>query len=105
MDEIGIEQLKNVISDTELFKTANSPMQVIPNFLYDFIRLFVNNLSPKKIFDPWLTRDSYSIIENFENFRGITINQKEYELLINGLLKDLNKITRGDGLEIIEKEH
>ncbi len=103
-NEIGIEQLKNVISDTNLFKTAHSQMQVIPEFIYDFIKLFVDDLNPKNIFDPWLTRNSYTIIENFKNFRGITINQDEYELLTKGLLKDQNKITRGDGLENIENE-
>jgi hypothetical protein len=103
-NEIGVEQLQKVISDTNLFKTANSPMQVMPKFLYDFIKLFVNDLKPKSIFDPWLTRDSYPIIENFENFKGNTINQDEYELLVKGLLKDLNKITLGDGLENLENE-
>lgn len=102
--EIGLEQLKNVISDNELLQTANSPMQVIPNFLYDFIKLFVNHFQPKNILDPWLTRDSYPIIENFENFRGITINQAEYNLITKGFLKDSNKVKLGDGLENIVKE-
>ena len=103
-NEIGIEQLQKVISDTNLFKTASSPMQVIPRFLYNFITLFENDLRPKNICDPWLTRDSYPIIQNFENFHGFTINQNEYELLTKGLLKGLNKITLGDGLENIENE-
>jgi len=79
-------------------------MQVIPDFLYDFIKLFVNQLKPKNILDPWLTRDSYPIIKNFDNFRGITINQAEYNLITTGLLKDSNKIKLGDGLENIDKE-
>lgn len=103
-NKFGIEELKKVISDTNLFTIASSPMQVMPNFLYNFIKLFENDLKPKNIFDPWLTRDSYPIIKNFQNFKGYTINQDEYELLIKGLLNDPNKIILGDGLENIENE-
>ena len=42
--EIGLEQLKKVISNKELVQTANSPKQVIPVFLYDFIKIFVNKI-------------------------------------------------------------
>ena len=103
-NEIGIEHLKKVISDTKLFVTANSPMQIMPKFLYDFIELFENDFKPKSIFDPWLTRDSYPIIQNSQNFKGYTINQDEYDLLIKGLLNDPNKIILGNGLEKIENE-
>ena len=102
--EIGLEQLKKVISNNELVQTANSPKQVIPVFLYDFIKIFVNKFQPKMILDPWMTRDSYPIIENFENFKGITINKAEYNLITKGFLKDSNKIKLGDGLENIDKE-
>jgi len=70
-NEICIEQLKDVISDTHLFNTTGSPNQIIPETLYDLIRLLVNDLGPKSIFDSCLMRDSYPIIENFKNFKGI----------------------------------
>ena len=103
-NEIGLEHLNKVVSDNDLLQTANSPMQVIPSFLYDFIKLFVNHFQPKNLLDPWLTRDSYPIVENFENFRGITINQAEYNLITIGFKKDSNKVKLGDGLENINKE-
>ena len=103
-NEIGIEHLKKVISDNKLLETAISPMQVIPDFLYEFITFFVNDLKPQNIFDPWLTRDSFPIVKNVRNFKGFTINHSEYELLTKGLLKDSHKIMLGDGLENIENE-
>lgn len=103
-NEIGIEHLKKMISDKDFFQLARSSTQVIPSFLYSFIKLFVNDLKIKKIYEPWLTRESYSIVENFKQFKGITKNINEFELLKKGLLIDLNKITLGDSIENIDAE-
>ena len=103
-NEIGIEHLKKIISDNDFFQVARSSTQVIPRFLYKFIELFVTDLKVSNIYEPWLTRESYSIVENFRQFKGITTNQNEYELLKQGLLIDLDKITLGDSIENIDTE-
>ena len=100
-NEIGLEHLQKVLSDKHLVETAISPLQVIPEFLYDFISLLVKDLKPEILLDPWITRDSYLIKQNFKNYFGYTIDPSEYELLTKGFLKNQSNILRGLSLNML----
>lgn len=102
-NELGLEHLKRVLSNKQLVKTAISPLQVIPEFLIQFISLIVNGNKPKSIFDPWLTRDSFPIRCGIKNYSGFCFGL-ENELLTKGLLQDENKILSCDGLNRIPHE-
>lgn len=95
VDEDGDESLDRLINNQELLNQAFSQENIIPNFLIDFIDLFINQSD--KIFDPWVNRESFLIRKNI-NGDGYIINESEHELIQFLYPYAKYKLFAGDGL-------
>ena len=104
--EISLAALKKILSDKDLFQSATGlETMKIPNHLFEFVSLFLNESEGGKILDPWIFTNSVLTRKNFSKFKGYTINQGQYELITRGLNVDSKKIILGDGLSLLEKNN
>jgi len=76
--EKGVDSLKKLMNNDKLFHQALSYGMVIPEYLIDFIDLFIDESD--KIYDPWVTRDSYIVRKN-SNGHGYYTTDAEIDLI------------------------
>ena len=105
-NEKGLKSLREIFSNNHLLQSAISPSALtVPNHLYEFIFLFLKNSKGKKILDPFIYYSSVLLRKNLPSYEGYTINKSQYDLLTKVLNQNSDKITLGDGLDILENSN
>jgi hypothetical protein len=103
--EFGIEHLKKILENKELTQTAISPMVQPPDWIYDFIVSLTDNITSKRILDPFIGINSFLVRNVQKNFKGYCINKQERRLIVEGFQIDESKILLGEPLELFTQEN
>lgn len=96
INEQGYEFLERLFKSQHLRNQASSQEIITPNFLIDFIDLFVEN--GDRIIDPCTNRESYIIRKN-KNGTGYTVSESEIELLNLIYPNSKYELITGDGIQ------
>ena len=102
--DFGIDHLKKVLKNKELTKAAVNIMNQPPEWIYDFIDSLNENISSKKVLDPFVGANSFVVKNLQKNYKGYCLNQQERKLIIEGLNVEKSQILLGEGLQLLTEE-
>lgn len=101
--EIGEDEFDKVLKDTDNVNSLTDRYGFhITEYVYDFIDSLTSKLNKEKIFDPWVTTNSYFVKKKNDNIEGYIQILSEKEIIQKYLNIDTSKIELGDGIELLE---
>jgi len=102
-EELGEDEFDKVLDDKERCNILTDRFGIqVPQFLYDFIDTLIVGINGEKIFDPWITTNSFFVKKRYDKIVGYSRMASEIEIIKEYLKVDTSKIIIGDSFESID---